>query len=778
MTLFISNPSRGGADPSAAGDPTGAKVTDPIQVSVRDTDEPVDISSIQFSVGYARAHALGVNGPFDAQLPRTKRASLLSPVAYSMNPTIGVVGSGLVITKGSDIPEASTYFTSIDRGSNPNYGAMFTAVISVASSPVYTNGDLDPLGPVIGLEHGPRKTAAYCFFVDNGVAKQVRICGPSVGGTRSPDIYVPYDWSIITDQQYILFWNEAKGVLELWTDNTTGTGGIGTATLVASVELVNFQQFGPVGSVPAGGANDITGIYGVEGKSSAEISIISAATSSDAGYPFVNGARGGGWKTYLDPDYEIGFSGAVDPTHLTRGGIWFKNPASADSAGQIIPSAGGYCRLLKNTASTDFSIYRDEPGFAKTTTDGFLIEFKCHSSTTGGTGFATGAAIQISDGQTLFQLDFLFDGSTRTVGILLLGGDPTVPANHLAPTTPVDYSTKTLRLTVDSRRNLIELFDTADLDTPLGSWALNRAALPTATTSQIVVGLPVTSTPAVGALDIYSLRYSYIYQAWEARDSLTPLSANPPFSSGTPAGGGGPLSAAVMPGVLPLPYFIDSGGGGGGGAGSGSGSLTSEGYRITTAGGETYYFSRGAPFNSEIGAIMEFRMKIESWHPFERTSVFAFIDDGNNAFMLSFVETNEGKFVCVPLSANVSGFQEYAGTTGQGALLSVAIDWTVSHTYRLERRPRDGLYLFIDNNAVPALVLLDLAQYSFPATQLSAKDIAFGQLTDEGAVSVWEFVRGQFGSGFEISTILNLPQSELQSRLSGARTTVVVTVGE
>lgn len=768
MTLFISNPSRGGAAPSTPGDPVGTKALDPIRVSLRETSSYINLSTVQLNVGYAKSHALGVNGPFERQLPRTRRGSLFNPAEYTDNPTISVVGNALNILKTAGTPQASTYFTSVDRGALTSLSAMFTSVFSVGHSPVYSGSD--PVGPVIGLEHGPRNTAAYCFFLDDGTTKKIRVCGPNVNGTRSPDVYVTFDWSAVTDRQYIIFWNEARQILELWTDDLTGSGGIGNATLITAVSLAQFQQFGGVGSVPAGGANDITGVYGVEGASTAAAAIVSVATSADVSFPFVNGNMAGGWKTFLDSDVSVGFSGSVDPTHLGRGGIWFPNQTNLDPAGQIIPSSGGYCRFEKNTASTDFSIYRDEPGFQKTVTDGFSIEFRCSTSTSGGTGFATGAAIQISDGSTLFQLDFLNDGSARNIGLLLDGGDPTVPSDHLLALAPIDYSLGTLRLTVDSRRGVMEMFNTENLDTPLATWDLDRGILPTATDSKIVVGLPVTSTPAIGALDVFSLKYSYIYQAWEARDSITPDAADPVFSTNTAGGGGGgPLNAAVMPGVLPLPYFAGSGGGG-----SGSGSLTPEGYEIECPGGTTFFFSRSGQFDVNRGCVLETSMKIEEWHSFDRSGVFAIIDDGDNAFMLSFVETDAGKYVCIPLSAGSGSFQEYAGPSGLGAQLSVPIDWTVFHTYRLERRPRDGLYLFIDNNPVPALVLLDSARYSFPHTQFNSQLIAFGQFTDEGAVSVWEFVRGQFGSGYEISTGLSRPAAELQARLSNARTTVVV----
>lgn len=769
MALFITNPSRGTSAPLAPGDPTGVKAVDPIRVSLREPTSAIDLTTIQVEVGYAKTHAIGTGGSFEKQLPRTYLGSLFSTPQFANNVSITVSDPELVVEKTSNAIGGSVYFTSVDRGLSNDYNAMLS-ITAIGSAAQYTHGDVDPIGPVFGLEHGPKKTAVYCFLVDDGLSKQIRICGPLNEGVRVPDIFVPFDWGADL-KRYTLVWNEARKQVELWVDDTaSGLGGVGNATLLMAIPTSSFQQFEGTGSVPAGGGNDITGIYGVEGATNNSIGISQVALSLDVSFPFMDGARTGGWASYLDSDVTVGFSGKTDPLRMTRGGTWFINPASNDTAGQILPSAGGYCRLLKKTASTNFSIFRYEPGLLRVATDGFAVEFKCATSTSGGAGFATGAAIQISDGTSLFQLDFLFDGSVHNIGLLLVGGDPTSPSDHLLAPTPIDYTLKTLRLVVDPRRALIDLFDTASPAVPLATWTLNRAQLPTSADTTIVIGLPVAGTPATGALDVYSFKYSYIYQAWETRDGTDPTSANPPFAASSTGTGSGPLNAATMPGVLPLPYLAGSGGGS-----SGTGGMVADGYEITATGGQTLFFDRSAPIDANRGGIFEASLKVTSWHPGERTGVFGILDDSNKAYMISFVETDAAKFVCIPQSAGLGQFQEIVGTTGLGAELSVEIDWTQFHTYRLERRPRDGVYLYIDGQV--ALVLPDSAGYSFPATQLHGTEIAFGQFTDEGATSVWKFVRGFFGSGYEISTMLAESENDLRTRLTNARTTVVVTAG-
>jgi hypothetical protein len=766
VSLFISNPSRGGAAPQTAGDPIGVKAADPIRVSLRETASFVDLSSIQMGVGFAKTHAIGSDF-FDKQLKRTKLSSVVPAGFFTSSPTMSCVAPNVTITKTSAGTQASSYFTSVDLGSDDPKSLMATATLSSTFNPSFANGDPDPMGPVLGLEVGPRRTAVYVFLLRDPISTNyvLRICGPSVNGVRLPDMQVLYGWNA-APSQYIILWSEEMGTVQVYADNAAGAGGIATATLLASIPMGDFQQFGAAGSVPAGGAADATVIYGVEGKllNSVDVSQVSLATT--VGFPFIDGARPGTFKTYLDSDVTMGFSGAVDPTRLTRGGAWFKT-VGGDAAGAIVAAAGGYSRIWKKTPGTTFSIFRNEPCLAKSATDGFMVEFKTNISVSGGAGFSTGVALQLTDGQTLFQLDFFFDGAVHNIGLLKAGGNPTLPSDHITATAPIDYTLKTLRFVVNTRRNELALFDVADLTTPLFATAFVRGALPVAVTSGITFG-HVISGATVGTLDIYSLKYSYFYQAWEFGDG-DPVGADPAYAGGSAIFSGGPLSEAVMPGIMPLPYTA------GGATGTTVGAT--DGWEIDCDGGETFIYTRSAVdlVDADRGGILEFSVRVSDGPPNTRTGAFGVLDDGLNAYLLSFVNTDSGRFVCIPLAAGAGQFQEYAGQVGLAAKVSYAIDWRQFNTYRLERRPRDGVYLYINN--VQVLVLPDTARYSFPATQFGTAKICFGQLTDEGATSVWKFVRTFFGSGYEISTVLNKSSDEIRTELSNVRTTVVVSAG-
>jgi hypothetical protein len=770
LGLKIVNPSRGTADPSVLSESSGVRALNPIRFSVRDTTAFVKLSLLNTSIGFAKNHAIGAD-TFDRLLPRTNLGSLIKVPQFTSMPIINVVPPVVEIFKTAVDPQPSTYFTKVDVGSNQQrLSAMVAGTVSIINNPAFVSSD--PMGPVLGIEHGLRNTAVYVFMLLQGSNPVLRICGPKVQNVRVPDTLVPFNWQSVTFQ-LIIIWNETTQNVDIFTDSSEGSGAIANARLLTSVPISNFQSFEALGDTPVGGKNDITGIYGVEGAGLNAARISNISISTDVGSPLLAGSRPGSFVTHLDSDMTMGFNGSVDPTKDGSTGTWFIWPTNTDPVGHITPSPVGSCRLIKSTAGKNFFIYRKEPGFERInspTVDGFLVEFKCNISTTGGTIFETDAAIVISDGTSIYQLDFLNDGSIRNLGLLKQNGSSNLPSDHLLGVRAIDWQFKRFRLAVTPRRGLIDLFDAENLTTPVATWSLDRNVLPLASLYPQVsggfIGIGFTNGgTAVGAFDVFDFRYSYIYEAYETRDLILPSSADPPFT-GVDLASVGPLNFSVMPGVLPLPYSNAS-----------SIIVDPDGLIIPTSGGETAFFTRSGNTDSDRGGAIEAFVQITKWRPSSRTGVFLILDDGLHAFLLSFIEVDTGRYVTVPLSDGADGFIETVGDIDNGLKLSYKIDWTEGHVYRLERRPLNGVYLFIDNNPTPSLVLSDTVRYSFPSTQLHTPSIGFGHMTDEGATSVWKFVRGQFGSGFEISTRLNQTEREIQTRLSNARTLVIVSAG-
>lgn len=236
---------------------------------------------------------------------------------------------------------------------------------------------------------------------------------------------------------------------------------------------------------------------------------------------------------------------------------------------------------------------------------------------------------------------------------------------------------------------------------------------------------------------------------------------------------GGDGLALLGGGMGILPICLSGGVGGG----TDLASMVDGRLRIETGPGIEHIYERTISLDSQRGAIVEFSIQIVGFKPRSRSGYFVIIDDGLNAYALSFVDTEIGRFVGVPIR---SGFQmlEVVGTEGQAAKLSTLVDWTNQHVYRLERRPQDGVYLFIDNSPTPSLVIPDSLYIAYPASQFGGPKIAFGHLGEEGCISYTDFVRVALSEGYEISTKKIATEVQLEQSVLGAQAIVLTTISD
>jgi hypothetical protein len=121
---------------------------------------------------------------------------------------------------------------------------------------------------------------------------------------------------------------------------------------------------------------------------------------------------------------------------------------------------------------------------------------------------------------------------------------------------------------------------------------------------------------------------------------------------------------------------------------------------------------------------------------------------------------------------------EDIGTEGLAATLSVLVDWTQTHTYRLERRPLDGTYLFIDNSPTPSLTIPDSLYINYPLPQLTSPGVAFGHVGEEGCISFTDFVRVALSEGYEISTKKIATEAQLEQDILGSQAIVLATLSD
>jgi hypothetical protein len=756
------------------------KVPEFVRLSMRDRETYVDPATINLSLGYAKIFGKGTKR-FDEDLPRTR---LLSVTA---NPTDGdatieVTGEGVRITKTAAGAQRSTFCTSVDVGAGFR-SAMAMVRMRPEVADVGSGADSGPLnqalmpgvhplpfavldvgvgGGVFGLESGPRSTGLYAYFMNIGTVgspvRAIRLCGPDVAGVRTPDLTFIYDWSQF--HRYFIIWNEVLQKAEFFADI------VGMTTRIASLDISTFQPFGAtgIGTPKRGGSTDFTVVYGQEGSTGDRATVSRVALAVDAGFPIIGGARPGNYISVRKSAEVVSFA-AEDPR--TRSiSPWFNTPTellSEDPDG-LKEVVGQAFRQVKTLGGTTVTVFREEPGFFRTNLDGFLLEASFFGSNTLKDDAASGMGFVVSDGDTVFQLNLLDDGLTRSVGLLRRGGLITKTSGHIVPATAVNWASPVaFRFTVDTRRGLIEMFLLPDIRTPIMSIPFDRASLPRAIDYGWASYVPflaighIVSGPALGLLDVYSFNYSHLYQAWEGRDGDLPEASGLAYVK---VGGG---SAAFNP---------------------------DDTLSLTTTPGQQLYYHRVGILDVYRGAIVEARLQITGYKPRSPSGVFLVLDDGTNAWMMSFVDTDLGKYVTISLTAGLDDVGELAGNAGLAAKVSFPLDWTQPHTYRMERRPDDGLYIYIDQSASPSLVILDRDQLQIAETRQNAAyptaphyfpvppatpngAAAFGHFRTLGAVSVWEYVRHTYSLGFELSAKKNRTEAQLIEEIAGTEALVV-----
>jgi hypothetical protein len=721
-------------------------LTKPIRFSLRDVETYVNPVNLHVTTAYAKIRSKDTE-LFDIQLPRTFRSSVLSGIISTVEPILDKLVDGVRITKTTNDPQKSVFFTNIDT---PQGFKSVLVMASVRPDVVTSHG------PVLGVENGPRSTAAYLFFEDDS-GPQLRLAGPAdASGTRVPNIVIPYDWSS-GFWKYIIVWNEVLGQVQIHVMDNDGT------ELLHIEDISEFQQFDTELGSPTprrGSLSEFTAVYGVEGPVGESVTIDDIAITADVGFPFVGLSRTGEFLTKRQSDETIRYEGG-DPRNLEVA-PWF----GPDNRFFSVPDPSGVVRVLsegvrltKTTMPSSLAIYREEPGFEGSDTDGLFLEGRFFAIVSQALSQRiTGMGFMVWDGASAFILS-LIDGEVRNIGLLKSSGGIGNSQDHKYPNTPLQWSGDTyFRFTVDPRRGKVELFGD-DLVVPILSMNFDRGEFPDGSTLGILSDPAfiafghIANLPTAGSFDLKRLTYSHIYQSYEARDGVTPDQPNTDpiwnySSTGPDEELFGPLYGHALfgggYGLTPLPYFI-------------TGSFGEQAFIeivndqlvITSSASSTGTFHRNAPFDDQRGAVLEIRSQITSWKPKSRTGFFMVIDDGIKSYILSFVDTDVGRFVGVATRFGLGGFLERVGTDGSAEKLSHKIDWTEPHIYRLERRPLDGLYLLIDGEE--ALVIPDSDKVDFPSSRFHVPTIAFGYMVPVGGQVKIDFVRAMFGSGYEIS---------------------------
>ena len=763
---------------------------EPVQLSIRDVETTVDLGTVEVAVGYAAVYS-HAEDYFD-YLPRTIRDSIFAPT-YVGDPTIARQGDGILIQKTSNYPQKSVYCTSIDVSGQFRPSGLVVATINpqiedvppLATGPMnasifpgimplpWMNSEFYAVSGVLALEHGPRNTALYVFFINSGTVNaphpQLRICGPWTEGSSNPDFLVNYDW--FGSHKYFLLWNEYTGEAEVFADVN------GVTTRIYHLPFLNpitgeltFSQFVPGSNnyQKHAGSLDFTAVYGQEGRSGSRMVVSSIAVTSDVGCPVRGISLQGDWNVKRLGAEMVYLNEGVDPRHPPAS-PWFDTPSyvlpSPDPAG-VKAVVGGVFRqskvvLDKHSPAKSLSVYREEPGLLRSVTppavpppytpDGFMLESKFFATDVLLQGAGTGMGYLIYDGQTVYDLGLFDDSQSKVFGLLQKNGDPLNVTHRYLPVPPVDWSSPVgFRFTVDPRRNRIELYNQQSYLTPAMSLTFSRGVLPSGSdygllgrTPFIAFGHP-GAYATLGSFDLYNLKYSHVYQAWEARTERDPTAATPPFT----VDGDGTSTTMANPLVI----------------------------RCDSTSGQLRRFYRTAEFDVERGVIVEAHLQITSYRPRSRTGAYLIIEDGIVAYMLGFVDTDAGKFVCVSLLHDLVGFTEYPGFEGISAKTSFLFDWTQEHRYRFERRPYDGLYVYVDYEDKPRLAIKDADAVGYPTMRPDLPQVplvGFGHFSSEGGSSSWRYFRTFCSTGYEVSARKGESDQALTETLFGTEAVVV-----
>jgi hypothetical protein len=734
----------------------------PVRFSVRDAESYVLPDQIHAVVGYAKIHSNGEQ-LFD-RLPRTKRISL-GVGGIGADPAIGLVGEGVRIEKTLTAAQRGVYTTRLEAGVGYR-SAMITARVrpdmetapelpgsgplnpSISPAPIvplpYFTGPLfSATGVVLGLEHGPRNSAAYLWLQRDPGGTRISLSGP-IQAEPSPFLSFGFDWSVM--QRYTILWNEATGYVEVYQELD------GATTQIFRAPISSFGEMPDDYYARAGEPGDIVGLYGMEGVGIGDASTWSnVAVTADVGYPIIGSILPGDFRTKIVGAELVKTLGAPDPRDAELS-CWFDAPTSLfadrDLAGTAASLGTGF-QMTKATSGKTLAVYREEPGFLRTVVEGFSVDANLSASMSRLDRAATGTGLVIYDGQTVFQLQLFDDLTRKTIGLRKKNNVNNDTGNYFLPSTSFDWSVgNKFRFVVDGARAKIQVFAFPDLTTPILDMVFDRSVLPDAADFGYVDLTPfiafghITPVDTLGTFTMTELVYSHIYQAWEAREGL-PTAAADVFT----ADNAGTL--AVSDGVL----------------------------SVLTPALSTSLVHRSVEFGLDRGALIEARCRITANRPRSRTGTYLALDDGLHTFALSFVETDTSRFVAVAVRDGFGGFKEVVGKDGEGALLSFQMDWRNFHTYRLSVRPFDGLYVFVDEEINPRIVFANKRFSQLPdAVYGGTPTLAFGQFTEEGSRSEWQFVRSLFSSGYEISFRKNEPDSLVREELVATQASVIVDI--
>lgn len=686
-------------------------VSDSVRMSFRDPGNPIDRDETFVYLGYGASRYVGSVLPEDSDYIFTLEALVGNPAdPPDTNATITVEGdNSLKIDKylAADFQQATYLFGRLEAPAEPEDTLLLEFTCKINEADTSPDGN-DFTGVAFGLFFNDGGFMVR-FFNDGAGTRWIEMFDADENSTQRPlypalTYYSDFDWDG-EFYTYKVVWDQQLDRVSLLVDD-----GAVVTELISGV----VSDFGTVPSDQIRDGQPIA-FFGHFPSASTSISYWSyAALYNVAAIAVELGQFQGGHTGFLRTPALIPYS----PTEVPYSSDYPWNHLP-DSFGTVEGSAqvvGGLLEMVKENPVASYGFYREEPQI-----DGAVLEFTASGESNRQTTQASGIEFYVDDGSVSARVGFLFDQTTRTIG-LLGTSDPEYSGSYdgviLDWTLPTTY-----RLVFDPS-GYTNLYIVESGDDGLEYVKISEKALS---------GLPASSLPGPGVGFLFnenvgqSVAKLSISSLWYVADARSYIGTSLPASPWVEIGTG---TAAIVENRLSL---------------------------ASQAGLSFFRPEVASDLNSARGVYAEFRARVDSWSVSgvaskrrTNTGVGLFVDDGSTRFVLSFADAGPelGKIVYLVYDED---FEDSLLGIRDGSVTGAhfAIDWTALHTYRLEKSAGEYLRVFIDNDDTPAIEI-DARDLPYIPT-FGDEGLVFGSIMDDREnESTWEFVHYAPSTGIDL----------------------------
>ena len=742
-------------------DATGMLLTDYFRLSLRDTLTRVDLGGFGAQVCFS-------GDAYDAQaaLPEIELPDSNTFVAAFSDSGPTAVPSTEVVHRGVIPP--NLILTRINAGADhrgaqfiaaPSTSRPYMAEVEVDADPANLTPGNEPyivagggnryFGVCLGSVYGPLKTGVFIFYMDDGAGNRfLRISGPDNGtGARPGFVDHVYDWSVRTTFKVVWDVGAPHDVVRVYL-RPAASSVINAAMLEFPMAgMATFLPGGAFGGIPVDPAADpvdeVLVFLNLDSRTNGDFIRSDFIRAFSYGRPLaVSGIAGlGAELVVFSSDVVEAPVGEQPRDALVPWAEHFLDPLAPPMAGVTgslgVSEAGWAFSKVDGTDNGELPCFvrREEPAMAP---GGIwlLAEFSAadveHSTTV-----ATGMGFRFDNGAGLLDLMLIDTFAIAALGVYR-GGDKRLPASYDYGVT-IDWSTNiVLKMWLDAPGGELQVFLNGS---PTPYLTFNLAGLPASLgTPQVAVGHVdfYPGTPVFGTLEIARLSYgldAVVYSP--SSGNLPPAAASPWIEVSTGAG-----ASALVGGlcVLTDPDF-----------GPLAGPPVGRIYEQRSLAGSVDAFT---------GMTVEARFAVSDWtddvgspNPaFVPIETGVLLDDGGTTVVLRFVHTLEGNFAYIDTSIPAQALADVIGRTEDGrAISSDALDITSPHVYRLEKRPRHHVRLYIDDSPTPAIDI-PWDEADLPGPTLVGAGVAWGSFdTHRASTSSWGDVIYMTSNGYDVA---------------------------